>query len=124
MRNANDLVKLLKESSIAAVENGKPLAVVFGNVTSDEPIEITIEQKLILSDTQLIIPKHLTDHTVIMTVDHQTEVTVTEEGSHSHQYIGEKEFKVNNALKQGENVILLRMQGGQKYYVLDRLVIE
>lgn len=41
--------------------------------------------------------------------------------SHSHGYSGQKSFSVQNGLKSGETVLMLRMQGGQKYVVLDRL---
>lgn len=41
--------------------------------------------------------------------------------SHSHSYSGRKKFTVHNGLKKGEKVILIRMQGGQKFVVLDRM---
>lgn len=40
--------------------------------------------------------------------------------SHSHEYKGKKTFKVHNALKTGEKVILIRENGGQRFYVIDR----
>lgn len=41
--------------------------------------------------------------------------------SHSHSYSGKKKFTVHNGLKKGEKVILIRMQGGQQFVVLDRM---
>lgn len=41
---------------------------------------------------------------------------------HTHSYKGRKTFKVHNGLKSGEKVILLRVQGGNQYVVLDRVV--
>lgn len=42
--------------------------------------------------------------------------------SHSHAYKGRKKFVVHNALKTGEKVILLRVQGGHQFVVIDRVV--
>ena len=41
--------------------------------------------------------------------------------THKHKYKGKKKFTVHNGLKVGESVVLLRMQKGQKFLVLDRL---
>ncbi len=41
---------------------------------------------------------------------------------HTHAYRDRKVFTVHNALKTGEKVILLRVQGGNQYVVLDRVV--
>ena len=32
-----------------------------------------------------------------------------------------EQMTIHNALEKGEEVVLLRMQGGQKYIVLDRI---
>lgn len=41
--------------------------------------------------------------------------------THSHEYKGRKVFKVHNALKKGEKVIVIRENGGQRFYVIDRV---
>lgn len=43
--------------------------------------------------------------------------------SHTHTVTGTKTFTVKNGLHLGEAVLLLRVQGGQKFVVLDRMVI-
>lgn len=40
---------------------------------------------------------------------------------HRHDYKGDKWWKVNLKLQVGESVLLLRVDGGQKYIVLDRV---
>lgn len=40
---------------------------------------------------------------------------------HSHEYKGKKKIMLHYGLKQGESVLLIKMQGGQKYIVLDRI---
>lgn len=42
--------------------------------------------------------------------------------SHSHSYSGRKSFIVHNGLSVGDEVVLLKQKGGQKYLVLDRVV--
>lgn len=66
------------------------------------------------------------DYTVYMTVDHQTENTAGGSGdasfaSHKHAYKGKKAFKVHLGLKAGEQVLLLRTDGGQKFIIIDRV---
>lgn len=41
---------------------------------------------------------------------------------HSHSYSGRKRFLIHNGLKTGEGVILLQIQGGQKFIVMERVV--
>lgn len=41
--------------------------------------------------------------------------------SHLHNIAGRKKIRVYNGLHTGEKVVLLRMRGGQKYLVLDRI---
>ena len=42
--------------------------------------------------------------------------------NHRHEYAGRKQFTVHNALAVGEEVVMIRMQGGQKFLVMDRVV--
>lgn len=41
--------------------------------------------------------------------------------AHNHAYKGRKKFTVHNGLVVGDEVILLRQQGGQKYIVVDKI---
>ena len=42
--------------------------------------------------------------------------------AHSHKFKGTKEITIKNALVVGDEVIMIRMQGGQKYIVMDKVV--
>jgi hypothetical protein len=131
-----DLVRTMKLAALGAVEAGKPVEIAFGTVASADPLAIAVEQKLVLGAAQLTLARNVTDYAVEMSVDHLTEAetehthaiadTFTGGGAssptaHAHAYRGRKTFIVHNALKEGEAVILLRAQGGQKYIVWDRL---
>lgn len=41
--------------------------------------------------------------------------------SHSHKVEGTKKLTIHNALNNGDKVILIQIQGGQKYVVLDKV---
>ncbi len=71
--------------------------------------------------------RNVTDFYTDMTVDHLTENRAGGSGdpafaSHNHGYVGRKTFLIHNSLIVGDEVILVRMQGGQKYVVMDRVV--
>ena len=52
-----------------------------------------------------------------------TEYQTVEEASekHSHKYKGRKKIMLHHGLKVGEQVVLLRVQGGQNYIIIDRV---
>lgn len=127
MLDATDLLNSVKRAAIEAVRTENPMNLVFGEVISESPLKIKLEARLTLLEQQLIIPLSLTDFKVKMTVNHKTENQGGGSGdsayeSHAHAYKGKKEFLVHNALKKADKVMLLKMQGGQKYLVLDRVV--
>lgn len=41
---------------------------------------------------------------------------------HRHDYSGRKTFLIHNSLKLGEDVVLLKQKGGQKFLVIDRVM--
>lgn len=136
MLDSSDLIKSIQKISVVAVENAKPMEILFGTVVGLSPLSIQVEQKLVLGEQQLILSRNVTDYSLEMTVSHETEqdshnhhILDTYSGggessveSHCHGYVGRKIFLVHNSLLEGERVILLRLQGGQKFLVLDRVV--
>lgn len=136
MPDAVELVKTIKRAAVDAVNASKPVEVCFGKVTSASPLKILVEQKMTLGAAQLVLCRNVTEHIIEMTVDHYTENetehthavqdTYTGGGSssptkHLHAYRGRKKFTVHNGLVAGDEVVLLRQQGGQKYIVVDRI---
>lgn len=128
----SELLQLIKQASKEQVESSKPVAVMIGKVVSIAPLEIQLDQKLKLTEAFLVLTKAVVDYSVDLTVDHMTEMhththqytddsttRTTQPHTHNHAYIGQKPFIMHNKLKANEHVILLRVQGGQKYIVLD-----
>ncbi len=117
--------------------------------TKVQGLRIQVDQKLILGEKQLILTNAVRDYYVKLTTvgeqlneaDGKEHVTEKRENkshaepsgpaglpgyddafaSHDHDYKGDKWWKVNLKLQAGEHVLLLRIDGGQKYIVLDRV---
>ncbi|MDF2989447.1 MAG: hypothetical protein K0R50_4957 [Eubacterium sp.] len=113
-----NMVELIKSAAMGAVNDSKPMSVLFGKVVSTSPLKIFVEQKLTLNEDQLILTNNVKDFDLEMTVEHITE----ESNLHTHHYKGKKKFRVHNSMVVGDEVIMLQMQGGQKFIVLDKVV--
>lgn len=123
---ATGLIDIMKRASIDATENSQPCDLRIGTVVSTSPLKIRVTQQLVLPESLLIVPQHLTNYRMDVTVDWVTE---HESGgslddafaSHAHDIKGKKSVLIHGALKSGDKVALLRKQGGQSYYILDRI---
>lgn len=120
MPDAVELVRTIKKAAIDAVEASKPVNVYFGQVVSASPLQINVEQKMILGNAQLILSRNVTDFKTQVTVEWESESALTTH-EHSHEIAGKKEIIIHNALVPGDEVILIRQQEGQKYIVVDRI---
>lgn len=119
-------VELVKQAAIEAVKALKPVEFRFGKVISVSPLQIRIDQKAPLQGPQLILTRNVTDYEMDITVDHRTSYESGGSGysafsSHAHTYAGRKKITVHNALVAGDEVVLLQLQGGKKFLVLDRI---
>lgn len=128
-------VEAVKRAAVEAVEAGKPVQLVFGQVISASPLKIQVDQKAVYTEKMLVLTRNVTDYEVDMTVSHKTEIishghpvtdTYTGGGTaqsidHDHPYEGCKKFLVHNALVVGDWVVLARVQGGKRFVVLDRI---
>lgn len=127
MRDTTDLLNLIKKVAVKAVEAGQPTGICFGKVTSASPLKILVEQKMTLSSAQLVLTRNVSDFETSITVNWSTGNTSggSEDSlfvSHNHSINGKKTIKIHNALKSGDEVVMIKQQGGQKYLVLDRVV--
>lgn len=102
MPNYNGLVNAMKQAGTNAVGASGPVTVCYGKVTSASPLRILVDQKMTLGSAQLVLTRNVTDH----------EVDFGDMGK----------MTVHNSLRDGDAVVLLRQQGGQKYIVIDRVV--
>lgn len=79
------IIEIVKRTAVDAVNAQKPVAICFGKVTKDDPLEILVDQKLVLHKLQLIFTSSVGSCSV------------------------------------GDELFLLRQQGGQKYVVVDKI---
>jgi hypothetical protein len=98
--DSTDLVALIKKAATEAVDAGKPANILFGKVISPSPIQVQLDQQIILGAAQLTVARLLQGYTV--TVEDVPLVVVP-------------------PLAAGERVILAQVSGGQHYVVLDRV---
>lgn len=130
LADANELVETLKRAAVEAMEAKKPVNVYFGEVVSAAPLKINVEQKMELGEKQLILSRNVTNFKTSISAGNiknyyytgSTEDSGTAPVSPSHVHaVGKIEVTVHNGLVVGDEVILIRQQGGQKFIVLDRI---
>ena len=102
------LVGAVKRAALDAMENAQLCDLRYGTVVDTSPLKVKVTSQFTIPSSLLIVPEHLTKHTVSVTVD-WGEVS------------GTKKMTINNALKVGDKVALVRKQGGQSYFILDRI---
>ncbi len=120
----------MKEGSLRAVMKKAihivPSSVLYGVVVAVNPVQIQVssDAKLLLTESNLYIPKHLTNYKVRVDLPGGSGSTGTSEG-HSHSVsniaYSNDELTVKNALKVNDEVFILSFNEGQLYFVLDRV---
>ena len=83
----------------------------YGTVTETEPLKIVLEQKLELTESFLVLSQNVIKHTINYSMRRKD----SDENWVQYEMIVEKQ------LKKGERVILIKMTGGQRYVVIDRV---
>lgn len=78
----DDLLKVIKEAAMEAVQQAEPMEVMHGTITQLEPLTIKVDQKMTLTKQFLMVTK-----------------------------------EIEAGLTLGR-VILIKLQGGQKYLIL------
>lgn len=105
MLDSNDFYNAIKVAALNAQEASQPCDFTFGKVKSVSPLQIHVEQKMVLSSAQLVVTRNVTDHPVEVEVDGEV-----------------KKMTIRNGLKVGDSVVLFKKKGGQRYLILDRVV--
>lgn len=140
---ASGLIDIMKRAAIDANEASQPTDLRYGTVTSVTPLAVQITNQMTIPQSLLILPNHLTDYTVPVTFNWTTETAgdhnhsysgsdsggdshsgnVDNNGDHTHQIVSgkSKTITIHNALKVGDKVALIRKQGGQAFYILDKI---
>ena len=113
-----DLVGAIKKAALQAYENSDPATWMLGEVVNDDPLEIEVEQRLTLDEDNLILTRNVTDYMTFASFNMKTESA----DGHKHSITGQHPITIHNSLQEGDLVLLIRQQGGQKFIVIDRVV--
>lgn len=99
-------VQLIKRAAMEAVNASKPCNYCTGVVVNENPLEIKISQVGTIDADFIDIPEKMTDYNARIEIDGIT-----------------YECVVKNSLKAGDGVLLLRKAGGQRFAIIDRVVV-
>ena len=81
---ASGIIDIMKRAALEAEDSRQPCDLRFGTVTSTSPLKVQITNQFTIPASMLIVPKHLTDYTVTVSFNWNTENA----GGHSHDYSG------------------------------------
>ncbi|MDF2592914.1 MAG: hypothetical protein K0S75_2380 [Clostridia bacterium] len=102
----SSIIELIKKAAIDAVKASNPTSILYGTVVGTHPLKVSIEQRLTLDSDHLLLTDNVRDYsTDLMLLGGATQ-----------------NYTLYNSLEKGEQVLLLQVQGGQKYVILNRLV--
>ena len=138
---ATGLIDIVKRAALDVMANEQLCDLRYGTVVDANPLRVQITSQLTIPSSLLVVPERLTDHKVSVTVDWKSDTSgehshmfdvehvpnevITDStsigGKHDHGISGTKTITIHNALKVGDKVVLLRKQGGQSYFILDRI---
>lgn len=99
---SSSLGEVIKKMAVGANDANAPTSVLFGTVTSVEPLEITVEQKLKLTKEFLVLTKNVKDYTVNVTMDWNTETTSLN-ANHSHSTEVNSNISVSSDISPNDN---------------------
>ena len=129
MLDATDMVKVLQRAAVEAVRASKPTEVTHGKVVSIEPMQIMVDQKITLGELQLDRGETMEEYmaeTELEIEEIDLALTMEIDGKSviakvkgSGKMIGK--MKARRSLDVGDEVILVRQQGGQKYIMYDKV---
>ncbi len=100
------LSNAIKQLSIGAGNANSPVRILAADVVSNAPLKIRLSknEKLVLSGDRFVVPQMLTDYTVRVQTPH-----------------GMEEHLIKNALQAGDEIMVVALQGGGRYFILDRI---
>ena len=125
MAGAIEVLEAMKQMSVDVQNSQKPVIILFGFINQKQTIK---ENALILThavkdyEVDIEVSHYTVNDDFLQTMhDHPNVAANSFDSHHKHAYKGRKKIKIYNGLKVGENVMMLRQNGGSRYIVLDRI---
>ncbi len=115
----SQLLNAIKKAGIEGVGAGNPVNILTGEVKSVNPIAVLVDQRFILDADFLVIPESLTRYEIDLKHFHTYPADTNSEKTETA--INDK-IVIRHGLAVGNKVLLIRVQGGQKYVISDKVV--
>ena len=114
----------VKTATSQRVFDADAVSIVVGTVVSIEPLGILLDDEQVVEGDSLVVLRNVTDYSVEMEVEHETEEAFSEieEKKHEHEYKGKKSFNLLTSLKLDERVVLIKQQGADRFFLFDRVL--
>jgi len=109
------MLGVVKQAAMDAIAASNPVTLIFGEVIKADPLEVNVDQRFTLTADFLIVPESLMKYEIDARYDHSYNEGTTGSGL-------QDKLLIRRGLDAGDKLILLRMQGGQRYLILDRVV--
>lgn len=82
--------------------------VVYGLVTSIKPLKVQLANNMVIDDNFIVLGKHIGKY--------KLDAKATIKG----EKVTIKDMEFDNSLKKGDKVTMIRMDGGQQFYLFER----
>lgn len=120
------LYDAMKSVAAQYEQNQNPVRLLFATILQAEPLRVELDNKLILDEKYFLVAQHLTDYEIEaeLTTDEIEEFFVEHEGRQDVQVdigLQKGRIKLKNKLKSGDRVIVIALEGGQFFVILDRI---
>lgn len=92
----NQIKRIIKDY----LDAQQPADLMFGTVTNQGPLEVTVNQRFTLTEAFLVVPEHLLAFQIT---------------------IGSTEYEIRRGLETGDKVVLMRASGGNQFMIAGRL---
>jgi len=116
------MIDIIQKAIKQGIMNAGLVGVMEGDVVSAPPnlkIKLKNNSKLVIPKELLVVPEHLTTHSKICDISCSNVSTSLENFSNFNANGASVTFK--NALKSGDKVMLISFEGGQRFYIMDRI---
>ncbi len=95
-----DIIEVIKKASMEAEEQSSPANILYGTVISVNPIQIQVEQKMVLTKEFLIFTKNVIDYDVQISLDWNTS---NESINDTHTHNLEGNMQVISTIEPNDN---------------------
>jgi hypothetical protein len=104
------MIEVIQKAIKQGIDNAGLVGVMEGEVVSAPPnlkVRLKNNSKLIISKELLVVPQKLTDYTMQCSIMTDTEEITS--------------ITLKNNLKIGDKIMLVSFEGGQRFYILDKI---